>query len=45
MIDEIHAATRSLFGNGLLRLALGAHKQYRLPFPGQIRHEPCGFLE
>ena len=45
MVDVVHPATLGFFGDGLLRLALGAHEEDRLPEAGLFGNELQRFLE
>ena len=45
LVHVVHAAADGFFGDDVLRLPLGADKQDRLAFGGQVGDEVLGFLE
>ena len=45
MVDVVHAAAHGFLGNGLLRLALGAHEQDRLALARKIGNEARRLFE
>ena len=45
LVDVVHLAAGGFFGDGFLRLALGADEEHVLALRGHLAHEPRGVLE
>ena len=45
LVHIVHGAAGGLFGDGFLRLPLGAHEEHVFPLRGHLAHEAGGVLE